>query len=535
MKMHAKLTIVSMIILCAAVNVIQGQDPADLPGLMVDLTRTNNGGSARILGIGSAQTAIGGDISSVSSNPAGLGFFNGSEFSFSSQFNGLSTTSNYINNSTEDSKLNFNLPNLGVVINRGKTRNKWLNQSFGVSINRKADFQNRFSYSGLSFNDIVLDPVTGEAQIELNPNAPKDIIELAFQGVIDVGLPDMPPIVTDDFAGDLAILAWRTFLLDEFTDEQGNRFIERTVFATDVDGNVLEDDNGDAMLAFPEEDLPTLQIEDINITGAAYEFNLSYGANYDDRIYLGASIGINTFRKEVERVYNEQPTLTNLFQLTFTDVYEQTGLGINATGGIIARPIDAILLGLTYTTPTFYGVSQIRELGMTSNFKDTNPIEAEPLLFDESNYTMTIPSKFNAGMTFFAGKSGFLTAEIEQVNYSGGSVSGLSEQNLEDISNEAINRFDRALNYRFGAEFRHDIFRIRGGFAYLADPAEDNVEQEERQFSFGVGIRKRKYYGDVAIVRSDGFSSQISPYPGAPIATVEQNATRVTFTVGVRF
>ncbi|MEO1100008.1 MAG: hypothetical protein AAFX57_19995, partial [Bacteroidota bacterium] len=101
--------------------------------------------------------------------------------------------------------------------------------------------------------------------------------------------------------------------------------------------------------------------------------------------------------------------------------------------------------------------------------------------------------------------------------------------------NNTIDRFNNALNYRLGAEFRYQIFRVRGGFAYIEDPVENNLEQDETQFSFGLGIRKRKYYGDLAIVHSDGFANRISPYPGAPQAVVEQNTTRVTLTVGVNF
>src|SRR3982750_530073 len=50
-------------------------------------SRTVPGGSARIQGLGGAQTALGGDYSSALSNPAGLGMFNHSEFTFSPGIN----------------------------------------------------------------------------------------------------------------------------------------------------------------------------------------------------------------------------------------------------------------------------------------------------------------------------------------------------------------------------------------------------------------------------------------------------------------
>ena len=50
-----------------------------------------NGGSARVQAIGGASYSLGGDISSISLNPAGLGFFNKKVFS-------LGYNSNKINN-----------------------------------------------------------------------------------------------------------------------------------------------------------------------------------------------------------------------------------------------------------------------------------------------------------------------------------------------------------------------------------------------------------------------------------------------------
>ena len=48
-------------------------------------------GTARILGMGGAQTALGADLSSISGNPAGLGFYRSNDYSVSPtlRFNNL--------------------------------------------------------------------------------------------------------------------------------------------------------------------------------------------------------------------------------------------------------------------------------------------------------------------------------------------------------------------------------------------------------------------------------------------------------------
>lgn len=50
-------------------------------------SRTQPAGSARIQALGGTQIALGGDYSSALSNPAGLGMFNRSEFTFTPALN----------------------------------------------------------------------------------------------------------------------------------------------------------------------------------------------------------------------------------------------------------------------------------------------------------------------------------------------------------------------------------------------------------------------------------------------------------------
>ena len=52
-------------------------------------------GTARFVGMGGAMGALGGDISVMSSNPAGIGIFRSNDVSISFGFNNTSTKSNF--------------------------------------------------------------------------------------------------------------------------------------------------------------------------------------------------------------------------------------------------------------------------------------------------------------------------------------------------------------------------------------------------------------------------------------------------------
>ncbi|MFA6083918.1 hypothetical protein [Mucilaginibacter sp.] len=67
------------------------------------------GSTARIKGIGNAGTAIGGDLSSVSGNPAGLGFFTKSELSITPEFNGTKVKATYFGQTITDTKNTGNI------------------------------------------------------------------------------------------------------------------------------------------------------------------------------------------------------------------------------------------------------------------------------------------------------------------------------------------------------------------------------------------------------------------------------------------
>jgi hypothetical protein len=61
----------------------------------IRFSQTINGSTSRIKAVGNAGTAIGGDLSNVSGNPAGLGFFTHSEVSITPEYDNSKTKANY--------------------------------------------------------------------------------------------------------------------------------------------------------------------------------------------------------------------------------------------------------------------------------------------------------------------------------------------------------------------------------------------------------------------------------------------------------
>ncbi|MTI22263.1 hypothetical protein E1176_14625 [Fulvivirga sp. RKSG066] len=500
-------------------------DILDFENLVLQLSQTSPGGSARIRGLGQAQTALGGDISNASSNPAGLGFFNRSEFSFTPNFNYSNSQTDYLNRTTNDGKLNFNFANMGVVLNSTKSDvvdSKWRGGNFAISLNRVADFSNSITYEG--FNEV------------------SDFIDFAVDA--------------ENFTGrtDLSDLAFNTFLTDEFfviyngDDGTTNELDSISInglqyYIPDLYGSNLQ--NGDSLffvdrniytsdgsLAFPTQDNPTFQQESINSRGSSYQASFAYGGNYNDKLYFGASIGIMAYNHEVERIYTERPSGADLSRFTLEDYFEQSGVGINATIGVIGRPATSLLLGFSYTTPTFYAVEQLRTLSATAEYPGFDT-EFDEIIYEPFDYSVRTPAKLNLGATYFFGKNGFITGDIERVNYASAKLGNASDGQGFSGENQSVDRFESVFNYRTGIEFRFGKIRARGGAAYLQDPIDDDLDQDQLTLSVGGGLRTKKYYTDVSIMNTViSPDNTISPYPGAAVATSQTDRTRVSISVG---
>ena len=515
--MKKLLIIISLGVVCMH-HSAQAQDAADFAATALEMTNPYPGGSARVQALGGAGTALGGDISSAQMNPAGLGLYNRSEFSFTPSLNFITSDADFLGTRATETLTNFNIANLGVAIHKPINRDKWIGGTIGISLNRIANFQNEITYDG--------------------ENSLRDFIDFAV---------DSDNFFNGLSRNDLSDLAFNTFLTDEFyTIYEGQETISINGFDYSVED--LYGPNvqlGDSLyfidrntyrgndLGFPTEQFPTRQTENIRTRGGIYQTSLSYGANYDDRVYIGAGVGLLTVRKEVRRTYVERPSSTDLVGMTLTDDYVINGIGANLSVGIIVRPITPLMIAASYTSPSWYALEQTRELALFAQF-DNESFE-DGFIYPSFQYNLQTPHRFKAGGTFILGKLGFITAEAENVKFGNANLTKPSEGTFVNENDFIQSAYQDALNLRGGAELRLDIFRFRAGIAYLGDPTDDGIDNENTQISGGFGLRTKTFFMDIAGVTAINQKSVILRFPTADAASVNTDITRVTLTIGMLF
>jgi hypothetical protein len=137
----------------------------DYQDLALIFSQDDVNGSARFTGMSGAFGAVGGDISSISINPAGLAMYNNS--TFSGTFNSRETdiTSTYYGNSLTTQDQFFNISHAGAVLVFDNTFNsEWSKFALGFNYRITKDFNDSFLSQGNSgvatFTNFPLDDNT---------------------------------------------------------------------------------------------------------------------------------------------------------------------------------------------------------------------------------------------------------------------------------------------------------------------------------------------------------------------------------------
>lgn len=496
MKRLIKLSMLSMVIFCSMGTLkAQYADEALLFG------NTAFGGSARIQGMGGTQVSLGGDISSTLSNPAGLGFYNRSEVSFTPIFNFQNASSKAAGVTTDVFKSNFALNQLGVVINMGKDdiqQGAWRGGSLGISYTKTNNFNNRTSYEQNGVTGDLITYLLDQTNDQISYNQIGEVNDIIKWGY------------------------------------------DHYLINPDPDGDGI-DDYVSITSQFPNHQVT------LDTKGHQSQWSFSYGANYDDMFYFGGSIGIVSIN------YSSDRTITETFEgstddpYLFNEVkenYNTQGSGVNATFGVIIRPVNFMTVGFSAVSPTLYDIKSEYSESLYTDYAgyyfEEEDVELEDFFSESdlyvSNYSLRTPAKLNAGATFFIGKHGFLSGDVELVNYANSKLSA-QDFSVNQDNQEIKNRFQNVVNYKVGGEYRLDIFRFRAGYALYADPNKntDTIDRSRTVISGGFGVKTRDYSVDLAIVNAAG-DSFYSPfgYSDSGATTTTTNTTAMV-TVGFTF
>ncbi|HIE74089.1 MAG TPA: hypothetical protein EYQ06_07510 [Flavobacteriales bacterium] len=445
-------------------------------------------GTARFSAMAGAYGALGADFTTLSYNPAGIGFYQFSELTFTPSFGNMIATSYFGSGRNEDEKYHTNFSNFGYVVSSPKSGNEWKRLNLAFGYNRTADYKKRIFISGENSNTSMIDNFVANA----NGNT------------------------IDNLNSFTELLAWNTYLFDPVNITNENDEYKSNL-------NSLSGKRQEKV---------------INSSGSSGEYVFSVGTSYEDRIYLGATIGMPSIDYYEKSTYTESEfadTAAHLQSFDYTEELSTTGKGFNLKVGVIARLNDWVRLGGALHSPTFYDMEDEYSTAITAVWSDSLGTKYDSSPFGYFNYELKTPWKAIGSLAINIKKKGLITADIEMMDYASAKLNSDTYKFTDE--NDVINStYTKATNIRLGAEMKYKPFRFRAGYALYGSPYKDNAEIERKSYTFGLGVDKGHFIVDFAYVFSEGsdehfmYSSDL--VDAANIITTSHN---FLFTLGLRY
>ena len=509
-------------------------------------------GTARFVGMGGAMSALGGDISTIGTNPAGIGIYRSHDVMTSFSLSSFGTDANYMGNNLSTSKMKGSYDNLGFVLSTkigNKTTLRYVN--FGFNYHKANSFYGNMEMGGKLGNQSQSYYMAWQAAgIEKWGGSP----------------------YTDDYIGWLSVLGYDGWLITDITtdrtdtpylDEEGNQI-------NDVDGNPLYRtpgvyyglyDNGNA--SFRSEQRGGIE---------QYDFNVSF--NIKDRVYLGLTLGAYSVDYNKYTTYGESYGNGEYYSLTSNN--QIVGAGFDVKLGAIIRPFEysPLRVGLAIHTPTFYSLDYKTRAYVESSLYDpvTGKNEAASVATENivdgdmvREFRLQTPWLYNVSLGYTIGNNWALGAEYEYQDYS--SMEFRDPQGFSDsfeFENSTTAMLKGVHTFRAGLEYKViPQFAIRAGYNYRSalfnkDAFKDlpiNSIQTDTDFSntqalnnytVGIGYRGSMFYADLAY-KFTSCKSDFYPFVNMnqtdnvleitpPEATkVTDRRSQVLLTLGVRF
>lgn len=494
-------------------------------------------GTARFISMGGAMSALGGDLSVMGTNPAGIGIYRSSDANVSFGFTNTTAKSNFQGLKMDTDKNSFSFGNVGFVIamkNGDHTPLRFVN--FGFNARTVKSF-----YRNMSTNGIYNYSQTQQFANMVNENSN---IFGSFLSP-EMLLSNDAYVNSDKKVPWLGAMAYEAFLLPQ----EGAKENYLSYFDSDkhrVDGLYESKEKGGIY---------------------AYDFNIAF--NLYDRVYLGATIGAYDVDYERSSTYSEIFALNDGSDdgnYALTNRYKVEGTGVDFKLGTIVRPFEysSFRIGASVTTPIYYRLTEHHTAFLQYDNKDTKGTfvsgDAYPqnqnggALEGRTEYKIRTPWKYNLSLGYTAGSQWAFGAEYEYMDYSSASMKYDHGVKIA-VENDYIDTYLKGVNtFRLGAEYRFvPEFSIRAGFnhvsssidekAYMVLPIDAIRTDTEyangkaiNNYTFGFGYRSNVFYADMAYkyqTQKDDFYAFDNTELAA--TTITNNRHQLMLTLGVRF
>ena len=555
----------------AAAGTAYGQSAIDA----YRLSQPDMKGTARFMSMAGAFGALGGDLSSLSQNPAGIGVYRNGDVGFTLNLDCQNATSNSQGNQFSVDQTKFLLNNIGAVFTMRLDNPTFPNVNIGFTYNKGASFNRKYSGQVPRLNNSLSNYIAGITN--------------------SAGCTEADLLSTDSYnpwtsnAPWISTLGYQGFLINPTGTGNDTKWWGQWDNGTSGVGSF-----------------------DVEEKGSVDEYNIAIGGNISNVVYWGMNFDITNIDYTMNSRWGE--TLTNAYLMDdqgeyqgdanwdLRNYYNVHGTGFNYQLGVILKPIQEFRIGFAFHTPTWYNLTEEYMGSIDYQYGDNKPGGADTndgeLGYNDVSFRT--PWKVIASMAGVIGSKFILSFDYEwqgfqKMRYSTPRNSygwgyddwgwdpgyddwgywapsknqaptrAVSPNDPYYDTNSDIEYYYNSTNtFRLGAEYRVTPgFSIRAGYSYTTSPFKKSVRDDQdniytsgtlpnyrvdnhtEYITCGLGYRYKQFYIDAAYVYKHMNSTYHAYTPDvdyqnntvypSPQSDLKLNNSQIVLTAGFRF
>ena len=419
-----------------------------------NMSQSDLRGTARFMSMAGAFGALGGDLSTLTQNPAGIGVYRGSEVGITLDLNmASSTTQGQGGPGMSQSNTHFNCNNLGYVGTARLGGDVMPFFSWGASYNRAASFDRTFKGAIGALNTSMSNYVANFSN-GYSPNV---------LGETD----NYNPFVNSD-ADWMSIMAYNSFMISP--SGPGGTYNGLWVPGTTT---------GNSEFSTRER-------------GYVDEYSINFGGNIMNTVYWGLGIGITDISMTSDTYYDEELNDADVYDKATNSIVpgnaytvlrnhsNTSGSGFNLKFGVIVKPVNEFRIGLAVHTPTWYNLSTHYASTIDYSYGYNFDVQGNPLDSNVGQYYsddayfdwhMKSPWRLIASAAGVIGGRFIISADYEYTAYQNMTVATGDSYygwDTDPYITEDVKAYYKPTNtLRLGAELRvTPQFSVRAGYSH---------------------------------------------------------------------
>lgn len=497
---------ISIVLVFATLYTVNSQTVSDA----LLYANDNLSGTARFRAMSGAFGALGGDFSSINTNPAGSAVFLNNQVSVTLTSFNVKNNSNYFGTKVTSENNSFDINQAGgiLVFDNQNLKDNWKKIVFAVNYENSSNLDNTLDTFGYNPSHSIANYFLSYANPGLyNATIPLSTLENSYYENLDI-------------RNQQAYLGYQGYVINVDPNNPGND----TYVSNVPNGNFYHENYMDTK-------------------GLNGKVAVNFATQYKDKFYFGLNLNSHfTDYTKTTSFYEENDNSTNsgLKRLLFENYQNTYGNGFSFQFGAIAKVTKKLRTGLSYESPTWYRLTEERQQSLqTAGYNYGNPPNANlsvqtvdsNFLLIYPQYKLQTPSKWTGSLAYIFNKQGLISIDYSIKDYSNTKFKP-NDSFFRPLNANIASQLNTASELRIGGEYRIKEWSLRGGYRYEQSPYKDKkVVGDLSGFSTGFGYNFGTTRLDLAYAYSQrksqpSFFSQ--GFTDAPQVTTKYNTFSLT-------